>query len=296
MTFDRQGADDAAEGRPDGAGGRRLVSALVPCYNSEAFIDATLKSLAAQTWPDLEILIADDASTDGTRARLEAFARGRSDTRLFFREKNVGWLENTNALMASARGDCMFFAFHDDLVAPDYVEALMTALDGNPDAVIAFSDVALSEIDGTQKPVSFELLEGVRSTFRRGLLMAFEPEGWWIPNRGLFRSSAYRQIGGIRRPKASEVRADWVWLLDMALAGGFVRVPRVLCQKFYQPTSLSKTWTRSAERLASTRQAAIDAVMSSRLTMIEKAVLASLIFARLVGRYTARKLWELRTR
>jgi glycosyltransferase involved in cell wall biosynthesis len=249
-----------------------------------------LASLAAQTWPALEILIADDASTDGTRAHLERFAAGRSDTRLILRDRNLGWLANTNALMSEARGEWMFFAFHDDVVLPTYVEALATALQDDPEAVLAFSDVELTETGGASRIVTFEALEGLDRPLRRGLVMSREPPGWWVPNRGLFRADAYRRIGGIRRPRGGEIRADWLWLFEMALLGRFRRVPGVLCRKFYRPTSLSKTWTTSAERVAATRRAALDAVAESALAPGGKASLAALISARLVGRYGARKL------
>ena len=52
------------------------VTAILPSYNSADFVQDTLDSLAAQTWPNLEILIGDDASRDGTPDILRAFAEG----------------------------------------------------------------------------------------------------------------------------------------------------------------------------------------------------------------------------
>ena len=50
--------------------------------------------------------------------------------------------------MANARGELMFFAFHDDVVAPTYVEKLVAALADNERAVLAFSDMEVHELDG----------------------------------------------------------------------------------------------------------------------------------------------------
>ncbi len=59
---------------------RPLVSILVPCYNSEAWIDRTLESALAQTYPRCEIIVVDDGSTDGTLARMRGYeARGVRD-------------------------------------------------------------------------------------------------------------------------------------------------------------------------------------------------------------------------
>lgn len=67
------------------------VTAILPSYNAAKFIHATLDSLAAQTWPNLEILIGDDCSTDNTPDILRAFVAKQPNARLIIREKNLGW-------------------------------------------------------------------------------------------------------------------------------------------------------------------------------------------------------------
>ena len=104
------------------------VTALVPTYNGAEFIMRTLDSLAAQTWPNLEILIGDDRSTDDTLEVVRRFAEQSPGHAVLERDANLGWLRNSNDLMARADGELMFFAFHDDVVAPTYVEKLVAAL------------------------------------------------------------------------------------------------------------------------------------------------------------------------
>lgn len=190
-----------------------------PTYNGAAFIGRTLDSLARQTWPRLEILIVDDLSTDDTLAIVRDFATRHPNTRVLERTANLGWLRNSDDLMARASGELMFFAFHDDVVAPTYVERLVEGLRDRPDAVLAFSDMEVYEVDGTKGRHSFELLEGSSSALRRGLVMIRRPDNWWVPNRGLFRASAYRRVGGIRPNEQGEYSADWTWLLHLALLG-----------------------------------------------------------------------------
>ena len=121
------------------------VSALVPCYNAAEFLDKTLDCLARQTWPNLEILIADDCSTDATPRIVEAFVKAHPNVRVLPRSRNLGWLENSNDLMANATGEYCFFAFHDDLIAPTYVEKLVAALDEEPEAILAYSHVDVAD-------------------------------------------------------------------------------------------------------------------------------------------------------
>lgn len=249
------------------------VTALVPCYNAAAFISRTLECLAAQTWPNLEILIGDDCSSDETIEVVRGFAEGRRNVRVLERDTNLGWLRNTNDLMARATGELMFFAFHDDLIAPRYVEKLVDALRDRPGAVLSFSDLELFELDGSRKIWSYDELTGRDSSLARGYVMSRHRDGWWVPNRGLFRAAAFRRIGGIKPNDCGEYSADWTWLLHLSLLGEFVRVPEVLCQKFYKKASLSKTWPHDAKQRAALQRAGIREIRDSHLGSVEKAFL-----------------------
>jgi glycosyltransferase involved in cell wall biosynthesis len=262
-----------------------LVTAVVPTYNGARFIERTLDSLAAQTWPHLEILIGDDCSTDDTLEVVRRFAERHPNTRVLEREANLGWLRNSNDLMANARGELMFFAFHDDEVAPTYVEQLVGALRNAPRAVLAFSDMHVHELDGTVERHAFAAFDGVTSALERARIMVRRPDGWWVPNRGLFPASAFAEVGGIHPNDRGEFSADWTWLLGLCLVGEFVRVPEVLCTKYYQSASLSKQWPHDADQaLALQRSGIAEIRRSSRLTAIEKAALAGYLRRRVLGR------------
>lgn len=260
------------------------VSALVPCYNAAAFLQRTLDCLEAQTWPNLEILIADDCSKDATPAIVEAFAKTHANVRVLERTANLGWLRNTNDLMANAAGEFMFFAFHDDVVDPDYVEKLAMLLMADPGAVMAYSDMEVFEEDGKRHFVSFEAIDGETGTLRRGLIMARRGDGWYVPNRGLFRTSAFHAIGGIKPNDKGEYSADWTWLLHMALLGRFHRLPELLCHKYYQANSLSRKWPHDADQRLALTKAGIREISESRIGGFDKFILKGYLHA-----------WKLRT-
>lgn len=262
-----------------------LVTALVPTYNGADFIMRTLDSLAAQTWPHLEILIGDDRSTDDTLEIVREFAGRHPNTRVLERESNLGWLRNSNDLMANARGELMFFAFHDDVVAPTYVEELAGALAANEQAVLAFSDMEVHEIDGTVELQVFDGLDGVGTALARGAVMVRRPGYWWVPNRGLFRASAFAAVGGIHPNDLGEYSADWTWLLGLSLVGDFVRVPRILCTKYYMKGSLSKRWPHDAEqRMALQRSGIAEIGRSRQLNAVQKFQLSGHLRRRVYGR------------
>lgn len=262
-----------------------LVTAMVPSYNAEAFIAETLESLAAQTWPHLEILIGDDASKDRTPDIIRAFASKHANVRVLDREANLGWLGNSNDLMANAAGELVFFAFHDDTLKPDYVEKLVDGLRDYPDAVLAYSDVELVETDGRRLFLTCPEMDREGSVLRRGLRMIRTRRDfhWWIPNRGLFRKTAFDRIGGIQRNAYGEFSADWTWLLHLSLLGPFVRVPETLCRKAYQKTSLSINWRRNSARYRALWRAAIHEVQRSPVALPTKAVLSASLWLRIAA-------------
>ena len=229
------------------------VVALLPAWNAAAFVEPVLRSLDAQTYPNLQVLVSDDASSDDTGALCEAFARDRPRFVVHRQTTNRGWVGNVNWLLGEAAGDYFFFAFHDDPLAPTYVERLVEALEAAPDAVLAFSDVTLDLRTAERSSVShasYPELDGVASARARLRVLLPREREWWIPNRGLFRSTAARRTGGLRRHLGGEVSVDWTWLIHLCLLGAFVRVPEPLVRKVWRQEGLSMSWRRTPrERL-----------------------------------------------
>jgi glycosyltransferase involved in cell wall biosynthesis len=247
--------------------------ALVPAWRASAFIAATLDALAAQRYENLEILISDDASPDDTAAICERYAARDARFRVIRQPRNLGWTRNANALLRAARGDCFLFAFQDDLPEPDYIERCVAALEANPRAILAFSDILLVHEDGSREEKTYAVLDGVSDRLQRARRIARQQGSWWIPNRGVFRASAAPAIGGLRRHLAGEFSADWPWLLHMSLLGEFVRVPERLCTKIYVERSLSRQWHFGARAWSAVTLSAMEAVARSGIPAHEKAAL-----------------------
>jgi hypothetical protein len=113
------------------AGPVPAVSVLLPAFDAEPTLAAAVASLAAQTLPDLEILIADDGSRDGTRAA--ALALAAADPRIgVLAQPNAGKAATLNRLIAAARGRLVAIQDADDESEPDRLAAALARLDADP--------------------------------------------------------------------------------------------------------------------------------------------------------------------
>lgn len=96
-----------------------LVSIIIPVFNAEAYLPATLQSCLDQSYPNIEVLVINDGSTDGSSAILCGF----DDPRIRVIEtRNLGGCAARNTGITQARGDLFQFLDHDDVLAPDKLE------------------------------------------------------------------------------------------------------------------------------------------------------------------------------
>jgi GT2 family glycosyltransferase len=100
------------------------VSILITTYNSEKFLKRCLESALQQDCPDLEIIIVDNASSDGTRAVLREF---ETYLRVIYNDTNRGFAAGQNQAIAHARGDWLFSLNPDVILKPDFLSTLLAA-------------------------------------------------------------------------------------------------------------------------------------------------------------------------
>jgi CDP-glycerol glycerophosphotransferase len=104
------------------------ITAVVAVYNVEPYLEECLRSIAAQTVRDLQVVVVDDGSTDGSSAIARRFAA--SDPRFeVVREDNAGLGAARNAGLAAARGDFLAFVDGDDRLPPDAYARLLGSLE-----------------------------------------------------------------------------------------------------------------------------------------------------------------------
>lgn len=113
------------------------ISAVIPAYNGASrFLEDAIRSVLAQTWPNLDLIIVDDASTDDTARIVLKFPR----VRYFRRATNGGQAAARNDGARLADGEFLAFLDQDDLWEPECMEACLSALHENPDAAVVHAD------------------------------------------------------------------------------------------------------------------------------------------------------------
>lgn len=127
-----------------------LVSIITPSYNSEPFIEDTLKSVTAQTYQNWEMLIADDCSTDRTRDIVKQWMDRDNRIRLIELEENGGAAVARNTAINQAKGKYIAFLDSDDLWTPEKLEKQIKFMQER-DIAFSFTGYQLMDVDGNLK-------------------------------------------------------------------------------------------------------------------------------------------------
>jgi glycosyltransferase involved in cell wall biosynthesis len=216
------------------------VSIGIPVYNGADTLAAALDSLLAQTFADFEVIIADNASTDGTPAICQDYAA--RDPRIHYHRnaENLGAAGNFNRVLELARGAYFKWFAHDDLLAPQYLERCLRAFDESDESfVLVHPGRRVMAHDGTLLDRDPYLISGRAEdessyddlSFPR--LMTVCGSRCPIFVFGLMRTEVVRRTRGM----GNYIAADLVFVAEMRLRGRFRAVAGDLFfQRLHAPT------------------------------------------------------------
>ena len=140
------------------------ISVLIPTYNYARYLPEAIESVLAQDFQDYEILIADDASTDGSGEAIARYAARDPRVRAQVHPANVGMVQNWNWCLSQARGEYIKFLFGDDkLASPKALGTLLSLLEANPTATLAASARLVIDEDSQILRVTDELPAGLQA-------------------------------------------------------------------------------------------------------------------------------------
>jgi glycosyltransferase involved in cell wall biosynthesis len=216
-------------------GRQPALSIGVPVYNGERYLRQTLEALLAQTFTDFELIISDNASTDGTEAICREFAARDPRVRYHRADVNIGAARNYRRVFELSAAE--YFKWHasDDLVEPTFVERCMEALRRDPAVVLAYTETQLIDADGRRLaavPQDVALRSPSASArFRRVL----DRLGYCNVIYGVLRRDVLARTGLM----GTFMHSDAVLIAEVSLHGQFYEVQEVLFSRRIHPAAYS---------------------------------------------------------
>lgn len=215
-------------------GGGHRVSLALPVFNGERYLEQAIESLLTQTFTDFELIICDNASTDGTEAICRRYAA--LDDRIHYHrnDENLGAARNYNLGFHLSSGEYFRWAAHDDICAPECLERCVAVLDAQPPVVLCYTKTQVIDEEGRvvgSHDEGLALLESDPVLRHRAFHERFGHTTWCDPIFGLMRRDALSRT----RLHGNYNSADLILLEELALLGKIYEVPAYLFSRRIHP-------------------------------------------------------------
>lgn len=216
---------------------RPRVSIGLAVYNGERYLREAIDSILAQTFADFELIVSDNASTDGTAEICREYASRDDRVRLHRNDRNIGGANNENLTFKLARGEYFRWAAYDDVLAPDLLARTVAVLDAVPSVVLCHSQVV--EIDQYGVPIRVTSQPRAQADrpherFRELLYRDHDCAATY----GLVRSAVLRRT----RLQQNYTDSDRTLLCELSLYGKFYEIPEPLFYKRLHPRNQYIDW------------------------------------------------------
>ena len=215
------------------------VSVLIAAYNAAVFLERTLRMVLEQTFADLELVVVDDGSTDGTGEIVRRAMRTDARVRLLVQE-NRGLSATRNRGIAEARGELVAFLDHDDVWHPDKLALQVAVLDAHPEVGVVSCYSAL--IDEHMRCLGWRFGGDATGDVYAEMLE------WDIVSGGsvvLVRRALFETAGPFDETLA--IREDWDMWIRLARLTAFATIPRVLVGYTRCGSNVSREYERLAD-------------------------------------------------
>lgn len=199
-----------------------VVSVVVPAFNAAETLQETLQSLAAQSYPALEVLVIDDGSTDATaevaRRALDSIELLRPNQFYYLYQSNMGQAAALNSGWAKASGEILGYLSADDILYPEAVARLVAELAARPKIAVVYPDYDLIDVNSHKIRRVYAPDFSAQDLIERSICQ---------PGPGaLFRSDHYRRTTGWNREY--RLVPDFEFWLRLSRFGDFLRIKESL--------------------------------------------------------------------
>ena len=204
-----------------------LVSIVTPSYNQVRFLEATLRSVLEQDYPNIEYLVVDGASTDGS---VDIIRRYADRLTWWVSEKDSGQSEAVNKGLHRARGEIVGWLNSDDIYLPGAISAAVAAFQSHPQVAVVYGDALAIDADGR----AFNLMHA-----RQYSLVDLVAFNIICQPAAFMRGSVLEQVHYLN--PAYHLLMDSLLWMDMARVAPFVYVPQVWAGARYHDQAKNRT-------------------------------------------------------
>jgi glycosyltransferase involved in cell wall biosynthesis len=215
-----------------------LISVGLAVRNGRDTVERCIDSVLSQEFADLELVVSDNASDDGTIEVVESYARIDRRVRLSLNRVNMGSHANMNRVLAEGRGSYFRWISADDWLEPGCLSACVQTLERRPDAVGVSSGFTIHTADGHARHEDYEgefpTSSDPARRFERMLWFFHAGDGKYDPVYGLYRRERLLRSHRIQPVE----RTDWLLSAELALMGPILHVRERLAHRTrHYPTS-----------------------------------------------------------
>lgn len=144
----------------------QTVSVIAVCYNQAAYVADTLNSIKAQTYGQIQLIVADDGSKDGSKEVIRDWIAVNDPTAIFVDHlKNLGLTKNINSALPYMKGDYFQVFGCDDIMHPDKIEKQVALLQADKASGVVYSDMQMMDKEGTPLPYTYFQKHGYKQPF-----------------------------------------------------------------------------------------------------------------------------------
>lgn len=198
-----------------------LVTVITPTYNRARFLEKTIKSVVEQDYPNIEYIVLDDGSTDGTSSVIKKF----QDKIVWKSHKNIGEVRTVNKGLKLAQGEVIGVVNSDDPLLPGAISEFVRYLKENPEISVVYSDWVLIDEKGCK------IKKVIANDYSYGDMI--RTHNCPLGASAFFRRRILETLRG--RDVGFKYVSDYDFWLRAGLLGKFARIPKVLVASRVHP-------------------------------------------------------------
>jgi glycosyltransferase involved in cell wall biosynthesis len=215
------------------------LSIGLPVYNRGKLLKQSLDALLNQTFSDFELIISDNASTDGTEELCREYAQRDGRIRYYRNRLNIGGPRNFNRTFELSSSEYFKWATSDDLCAPQFLELALEVLERDSAVVLCYAKTTIIGEDGAPIEEYEDKLELMETKPRQRFMRLLNIMGLCHQHQGVIRSAALRRTALLK----DHIRSDVNLMAELSLYGKFAELPQRLFFRRLHPDAAS--WERS---------------------------------------------------